>query len=656
LTPAHLVPAVLAAVRQNPNIQPGALASHIKPYVRDPWGPQKLGRLKHAALSAIGVGKDPKADTARIRPVAEALKDKGWFVETFSLSGSEMQKVAVDANRGQWEWRERTRKKNDSKYSMRCFDPDQYKLTDQYQGISLNRRYHHGWVAAPPYNWQGSGLNRNGAFNELTNKVTDSDMTFNTSSVGGNVFFRGFQSANRAGIPLMVGHIVGNESTATHRIYEDYMLEVYGDEYNCHGIVDIQDGDKGGDNAFRSVFTNGPSLFVCEYHAKNKVLLHGSAKTDKSVYEEAVRAPKLEGVQTALDKLSVKALEWVDKREQAELFPAALSSKGVHIHGRSASQTAESFNNTILVERALLPGAGLYAICKKINDKYHRERQEALSHTGKVPPRVENDLQSQIAFSKRYTQVGDNLNHTYNVKSAQEGSNVVYTVDVPPAPAVNVQESDGSHPPGAPMVGVKKMGCNCKRVGTVDPYACGHMCAVADKFGLDIRDYVPEWATTEAWQRQYAEPFPFPGSLEDCLEGRTLTSTENLDTPPIAFTAKGRPTKSRQLGALESSRRSQKSQDAKVFFCSQCGIPGHTKRSCRGIKEPRYYDDPLNTTASAPRIAPVGPRTVAAVTAAGAPPAAPVGPSTVAAATAAISVTTFVNADTDLRDLLDMDM
>ena len=53
LMPANLVPLVLAAVKNDPNLQPGTLSPFIEGCVRDVWGPAKLGRLKEAARTKL---------------------------------------------------------------------------------------------------------------------------------------------------------------------------------------------------------------------------------------------------------------------------------------------------------------------------------------------------------------------------------------------------------------------------------------------------------------------------------------------------------------------------------------------------------------------------------------------------------------------------
>ena len=357
------------------------------------------------------------------------------------------------------------------------------------------------------------------------------------------------------------------------------MMETHGDEFDVEGAVDFEDGDKGVDAACKAVCDHA-RVFVCECHAGQKMVLRGSSKADKASFQRAVAASKIQGMTDAIESLSEKALAWVDTRPQSELFPAALcAADGIKLHGCSASQSAESFNKIVVTERAMLPAAGMYGVAKKVNNKYHRERQLALGHQGKVPPRVEQTIQLLSAYSKRYTQVGDNLNGTYSVKSSVVASTKIYTITVA-------------------ATGIKSMVCNCDRVGTVDPYVCAHMCAVADKFNFDPRDYVPHWATTEAWKLQCCNACPFPESFSECLEGKTLLKPDELDCPPTTFTAKGRPKKSRQLGVLERNQAGKAGRPARVYFCSQCGRPGHTKRSCKGISEPVFHDVDVATGAN----------------------------------------------------------
>ena len=51
--------------------------------------------------------------------------------------------------------------------------------------------------------------------------VTDSDMAFVKSRpIGGQLFLRMAHDANRAAVPLIVGHTVGNEDYESHKLFD----------------------------------------------------------------------------------------------------------------------------------------------------------------------------------------------------------------------------------------------------------------------------------------------------------------------------------------------------------------------------------------------------------------------------------------------------
>ena len=198
------------------------------------------------------------------------------MADRFTLSCTEMQTVAVEASRGKWKWRGKTRKKANKQCTQVAFDANAHKETAQHKSVVPGRQHHHGWVAAPPFFLPGND-ERNGPMDEITNKIYDSDMAHGTSHMEGVAMDRVGRSANRAATPFLLGHVVGNESTATHRIHEDFMMETCGDEFDVEGTVDIQDGDKGGDAAFKTVHDHA-RIFVCEHHAGQKMVLHWSSK------------------------------------------------------------------------------------------------------------------------------------------------------------------------------------------------------------------------------------------------------------------------------------------------------------------------------------------------------------------------------------------
>jgi len=102
---------------------------------------------------------------------------------------------------------------------------------------------------------------------------------------------------------------------------------------------------------------------------------------------------------------------------------------------------------------------------------------------------------------------------------------------------------------------------------------CCHQVAFAIAAGKDITDYMHENDTAAGWKRQYesVEIFELPSEAD--YEAKNHLWDDSIRLVPPFKQKKGRPSKKRKLGVLES----QKKRSAST--CQVCFQRGHTQRS-----------------------------------------------------------------------------
>ena len=563
LQPSHLVPVVLSAVKQTPDVAANDLWDRVAPCVREKWSASKLRRLKELTRQLLGTDGNAAVDISAICAVASKLEEMGHHAKVHTIDADELRNIAVKTAKSDWDWKEKKRVKNHG--SIKCkavpFDEDVYKQNAVYTSITDGVKHYHSFEYAPPPNIPGGEHCNDGALWGRFDPISDSDMAFCSSVLAGQMHLRMVQDANRHGVNLIGGHVIGNETQTSHRVFDKATKTVCGEDYDCEGTVDVMDGDKGGDESYAITFQKAMNHY-CFHHLKENVMKHGS-NADTGLHTLGTDAPSVSGVDDAVAKMSDKARVFLGKKRQTSVWPACAAEAGVKLMGRKASQTAESHNKSMLLCRSLLPAKMLLEMAQCNHKKYHERREKAMNCTASVPPKVAEALKDAAGFAKRYTDIGNNLDGTYWVKSMTVGSDTVYTV--------RYNEDEGT------------CDCSCGRKDVIDKYICGHVAAVLDKNGLALDRFVRDEVKTSHWKKQYKNTYEVPATIADCLENYERLPASEFAFPPVAPTPKGRPTKKRVQSAIELGSKKRK------VHCSRCGRAGHTKKNCKGISEPTHY-------------------------------------------------------------------
>ncbi|CAA7045290.1 unnamed protein product [Microthlaspi erraticum] len=124
------------------------------------------------------------------------------------------------------------------------------------------------------------------------------------------------------------------------------------------------------------------------------------------------------------------------------------------------------------------------------------------------------------------------------------------------------------------IVNLENRSCECG-VFQIEKIPCSHAIAASTEANMHISQNVCMTYTKESLYATYARPI-YPEPTEDAEE------EEDICLPPEVAPTRGRKKKSRYLTWLELSRKRQPKPRKvhKVYSCSLCRVPGHTRPHC----------------------------------------------------------------------------
>ncbi|PON92626.1 Zinc finger, PMZ-type [Trema orientale] len=144
------------------------------------------------------------------------------------------------------------------------------------------------------------------------------------------------------------------------------------------------------------------------------------------------------------------------------------------------------------------------------------------------------------------------------------------------------------------LVNIEELSCSCREFD-IDKIPCAHAIAAAQHRSIDMYSLCSDFYKTDYWRMAYAESiYPVPGEKDWDVPEATRAIIVNA---PDKKTRSGRPKtkRKRSIGEFskkkrkclteESGKENRKKQDGappkKKRKCSNCGIYGHNKTSCK---------------------------------------------------------------------------
>ncbi|CAA7017279.1 unnamed protein product [Microthlaspi erraticum] len=367
------------------------------------------------------------------------------------------------------------------------------------------------------------------------------DGTHLTGKYGGTLLVAAGQDANFQVFPLAFG-IVDAENNESWGWFMNKLQQCF----SSHHMVIISDRHPSIPNACLNVLpwvTRG----ICYYHLQGNIVSKSELGAKDLMYlvKGAAYAHTLREYNRCM--ASIRAAKPA-LANYLELADPKLWSR-VHFPGDryniKTSNIAESINSALKRAKGFPIPYLLQFIREKLGVWFAKRREDALSLQTPYSKGVEYLLAIRTHHAETYT-VEHIDGWTFNVIGG------------------------GGHY----IVNLENRSCECG-VFQIEKIPCSHAIAASTEANMHISQNVCMTYTKESLYATYARPI-YPEPTEDAEE------EEDICLPPEVAPTRGRKKKSRYLTWLELSRKRQPKPRKvhKVYSCSLCRVPGHTRPHC----------------------------------------------------------------------------
>lgn len=492
-------------------------------------------------------------DMAAMAGYRTLLENSGHTVRLVTLNGDEMKKTRLKAARHIHDQSKKCR----SIPIDAQFNPDTVDVAD----ICDEGLYYGGFVFTPSI---ASHMCKEGRLTMAADAAHCEGV--GPQSYGTTFEVVGYDTNNHL-IPLVFGHSVGPECYEFWKIIFDACAAI--DGFDIAQRTTIVDQEKGIAKAYREAVKNS-KLFMDPLHVKknlaSKLGAHKNAGID--LYEQAVRAPTVEGVDSIRRHYTDSALAYLGRIPDSELYRAYSILTDLTITSQGAeSQMSAALRNKI---RSVEPQAMLSHVVLTQRNSFLRKQAAAAACKRPVPPYVEKHLASLLQRARVYQSTVRFIDGTSQmeatVRSFTDGSvcrRVVLSRTPQTVPECCAYSKDDSG------------------------FPCLHGVAVlAEKYGAtNLHRFVHSRHLTKQWKLQYngvSFPLPIQSDIDAVFTtAKTLVSTGNcIEVPKAIPPPRGRPTKNtgkRKKGWFEQGPSVQKKRS---YTCSLCRLEGHTTAEC----------------------------------------------------------------------------
>mmetsp|Transcript_8273 Transcript_8273/g.29086 ORF Transcript_8273/g.29086 Transcript_8273/m.29086 type:complete len:278 (+) Transcript_8273:213-1046(+) len=252
--------------------------------------------------------------------------------------------------------------------------------------------------------------------------------------------------------------------------------------------------------------------------------------------------------------------DYLGKIPDEEQYPATRGGWYVHY----GSSPVESFNACMREVRGMPLVQGILKACENIQERFALRKQDALTHKGSLPPRVQKQVRTSRNFSTDNIPLAavtlSNDGKTAMVKSTITAASYRVTFE---------HVKNRRNLPGVPTP--------CDKGGCINEIVCAHVFTAARAKGVEIEALMNPFDTTAGWKAQYAHSIELPSTAD-------VSNFKHLREPlwrlsPTLKRRAGRPKKpKRHKGPLVEPRVAKR---PRKMMCSICGKrDSHNKGKC----------------------------------------------------------------------------
>lgn len=560
-TPTQIARCVLGDVSEDPNVTTRMISNLVSAqgiYNRQP-SINHFRKVRQEVMHMLSASR--AVDMAALQGFAELLNRFGYQVNVHTMSADEMRATRVKAAKHIFQ----QCKKAGSLPKDAMFDDNVVSLSDIKDGFT----FYGGFTLVMPV----------ASTYVLKGRKTAAADACHCDGIGpqsyGTLFEVVTYDANNHILPLVFAHFVGSEC-------EEYWTSVFNACKSLPGFditerTTIVDQEKSIDTAYRKVMERA-KLFLDPLHVKKNMgpKLGSEKAVGLSLYERAVRAPSQAEVDNLVAEYPEAQRLYLGKFPKSELYRAYSSLEDMHVTSQGAEcEMAASLRNHI---RCVEPQKMIHKAILSQRSSFLERQQRAVSHSGPVPPSIEQHIAKLIGKSKVYR------------------SSIVFTAGTNQTEATVRSVTNGSQLRTVKFTEVlNSPPCCCAYSADGTGFPCLHgVSVICEKHGIrNVHKFVDSRHHTAAWKLVYENvTFPVPPQFEvDAVLAkakRLVLNGDNLQVPKALPPPRGRPVKhagKRRKGWYERGPNAKKQRS---YSCSLCHKEDHTAPNCplRQLFEP----------------------------------------------------------------------
>lgn len=516
-------------------------------YCPRPLSASFIQRLRNAV--SVNVFGSPYEAVNKLPCVAQALKKKGWVVQLFYLTSSEMSDELLEIAKSDFEKRKKALASNSlMAYQNGSTSSPLLFGESVIPKVEDGKKYIVGYLLCPP---NASHLH------DYCHRFSVSDFTHcKHRSLKGILGSRYMLNSNRSLVDIAHVRLLRNEDEKAWRILNQAtVLSVPFFDDKQH--VDTSDADKGAHAAFRRHFpTSG--RFLDYFHRVQALSKSAPRSLVVQHYQKAFNCKSTSELDDCKQLMASNVRTVLEKFEDSEQYPVAAR----WLRGNMGSSAVESANNALNDVREMCFTSSMLGLAENIKVRYDKQASFANAAEGILTPTFAKKMHPIKLDSYRFgsDSVSISEDRTYALVKSKRIPGKTYKVIFDEIKNVSSLSCDG----------------NCS---VLTGLPCAHQVAASREFGVDITYFMHEFDTVSHWKDMYRNHgIEIPSTKE--IEDQIGLQDDTLRLPPALKQPKGRPKEACRHQSILDKLQVKK----RKMTCSVCQSDTHTKANCPTVK------------------------------------------------------------------------
>lgn len=505
-------------------------------YCPRPLSSSFIQRLRNALRE--DVFGSPYAAVKMLPCVAQALKNKGWVVQLFYLTSTEMSAELLEIAKTDFEKRKKLLAANNALMDNIQFDDSVVPKVEN------GMKYIVGYLLCPPNASQ---------LHDYCHRFSVSDFTHcKHRGLKGVLGSRYMLNSNRSLVDIAHVRLLRNEDETAWRILNQatvLSVPFFDDEQH----VDASDADKGAHAAFKRHFPKS-GRFLDYFHRVQALSKSAPRSLAVQHYQKAFNCKSIGELENCKSAMPPNVTTVLEKFEDSEQYPVVAR----FLRGNMGSSAVESANNALNEVRELNFTSSMLGLAGNIKQRYDKQASLSNEAIGTLTPAYSKKMHPIKLDSYRFD--SDSITISEDRKHA-----LVKSKRIPGKTYKVIFEE---------IKNVSSLSCdgNCS---VLTGLPCAHQVAASRKLGVDIDYLMHEFDTVQHWKDMYRNhAIEIPSTAE--IESQKELQDNTLRLPPVLKQPKGRPKEVTRHESILDKLQVKK----RKMTCSVCQSDKHTKANC----------------------------------------------------------------------------